>query len=178
MKPHAPYLRRDPTMASVVAAKVFNCAFVMLGHGRFSLIDKEDADKVYARMWIAGGSRRQYAKQSSGSEAHYLHRFILGESDLPEIDHINQIGLDNRKSNLRFCTHRQNKGNASLRSHNRASRFKGVRCSQNKKRFWARGIFNKKEKFLGSFATEKEAAKAYNNWAIKIFGSFACLNAV
>ena len=56
------------------------------------------------------------------------------------------------------------------------SRYKGVSWYNRGKRWNARIHVNRKEKFLGIFADEIEAAKAYDRAARKYFGEFAELN--
>ena len=62
-----------------------------------------------------------------------MHRYILNLKKGDMIDHINGNGLDNRRSNLRICTHTQNQANRRL-SKNNTSGYKGV---------WWSGINNK-----------------------------------
>jgi len=82
--------------------------------------------------------------------------FVHGEWPKGQIDHINRDRSDNRLENLRVVTQRVN-------AHNRANNQKipGVRRSRSGKRYIARIVINKKEKHLGSFSTEEEAAAAY-----------------
>jgi hypothetical protein len=57
------------------------------------------------------------------------------------------------------------------------SKYKGVhRTASNK--FQAMIWYDNKNHGLGSFNTEKEAAKRYNKEALKIFGNFAALNII
>lgn len=40
------------------------------------------------------------------------------------------------------------------------------------------GIYKRKQMNLGRFKTAKEAAKAYNEAAIKLHGDYSCLNQI
>lgn len=95
-----------------------------------------------------------------------------------EIDHINRVRHDNRIENLREAdTHSSNMGNQSHQN-GRSSRFKGV-CWDKSRGKWAAMIkFKRKNKHLGRFDSETDAALAYNEAAIKLFGEFSHLNEV
>ena len=70
-----------------------------------ALIDKADKpliEKVGSWCMDSGG----YVMNGSIKTA--MHRFLLGRKKGLEIDHINGNKLDNRRSNLRFVTHREN----------------------------------------------------------------------
>lgn len=161
---------------AIESATENDCGFVMIGHGRFSLISYEDMDRCRKRVWKShpGG----YAQTRNGSGHVYLHRFVCDPPCGMEVDHINGDRLDNRRCNLRVCARKQNAANSSRRSHNLVSVFKGVRPNRDQTRFHARGITNKREIYLGAYDTEVEAAEAYNKWAIETFGEFAKLNQI
>jgi hypothetical protein len=59
----------------------------------------------------------------------------------------------------------------------KTSKFKGV-CWDTRGKWRARITQSKKNKHLGYFTDEIEAAKAYNKAALKHFGEFAYLNEV
>lgn len=44
----------------------------------------------------------------------YMHRLIMGEPQGMQIDHINRIRQDNRRSNIRICTQADNAKNRGL----------------------------------------------------------------
>jgi hypothetical protein len=94
-----------------------------------------------------------------------------------QVDHINGDTLDNRKTNLRVCTRAQNCINKRKRSLT-SSRYKGVSWHKRGKRWGVSCQVDKKPKWIGSFACEKEAALAYNAAAISLHGEFATLNVV
>ena len=96
---------------------------------------------------------------------------------LPEenfvIDHIDGDGMNNKISNLRKCTKKQNSYNRKLNKNNKTG-FKGVYKRGNK--FLATINHNQKPREIGRFSCPKEAAKAYDKEAIKCFGEYAKLN--
>lgn len=108
-----------------------------------------------------------------------LHRLITNANVMEYVDHINGNTLDNRRSNLRICTKAQNCKNRGL-SKNKTSKvnFKGVTYYKSNKKYIARITNNENKIYLGSFNTAEEAAKAYNEAAIKYHGEFARLNVI
>lgn len=105
-----------------------------------------------------------------------LHRMILNVDNPAEVvDHKNGNTLDNRIDNLRVCLQRDNSRNRIKAKGEFTSRFKGVHWH----RGWVAQIrVNYRKIHLGTFKTEFEAAKAYNEAALLHFGVFANLNAV
>lgn len=108
-----------------------------------------------------------------------MHRFIMGEPSGVRIDHVNGNGLDNRRENLRPATDAENQWNTGVRRKRAGlSRFKGVRFFKHgHRRKWSARIFaNGVEHSLGYHLTQEEAARAYDEAAIKLHGEFARLN--
>jgi len=141
---------------------------IKLTRNKIVIVDNEDFQRVsqyrwsllndkYATTWLKG----------------LMHRFILGVSEGIIIDHINGNGLDNRKSNLRICSHVDNCRNRKMSKRNKSG-YRGVHKSGNS---WISQIgIDGKRVYLGSFATVEEAANAYDNAAKENYGEFARLN--
>jgi hypothetical protein len=106
-----------------------------------------------------------------------MHRLLMGltHGDTRCIDHINGNVLDNRKENIRICTKQQNACNKRNKALPRSG-FRGVRKSG--KRWQAVLSIKGKTKVIGNYTSILEAARAYDNAAIKYFGEFACTNAM
>ena len=154
---------------------------IELTQGEIAIVDDEDYERAIAYKWhvSAGYKEIKYARTNikigRQRTTLSLHRFILQTHEDQEVDHINGDGLDNRKSNLRLCTHGQNQQNCRSFK-NVKSKYKGVFPIGDK---WTAHIyFNKKLRHLGYYCSENEAAKIYNLFAIKYFGQFARLNSV
>ena len=150
---------------------------IKLTPNKVALVDDEDYDLVSSMKWHLDKGYARHAQRINGKVKHiFMHRLILNaiNSDL-YVDHINKNTLDNRKSNLRLCTMSQNSAN---RKPYGKSNFLGVSILNNGKyrQIIANIRKNKVQYLLGSFATEEEAAMAYDKAAIELHGEFARLN--
>lgn len=106
-----------------------------------------------------------------------LHRVIAGAKPGQVVDHINDIRHDNRRENLRICTHQQN---ACRRRPSRPSSvgYRGVvrKAGCRTRPFQAKITVNGRTLGLGHYSTPEEAATAYDEAAVEHFGEFARLN--
>ncbi len=154
-----------------------------LGKGHVAVIDDEDValvsgfkwypmtveGKVYAAGWKHMPPGRLFV---------HLHRLITDAQPGDIIDHIDRNPLNCRRTNLRRVTRQQNVWNTGPARKTCTSKYKGVFLCRQTGRFRARITFNRKQIYLGYFATEEEAARAYNAKAADLFGEFAYLNPV
>lgn len=93
--------------------------------------------------------------------AHRLAWFyVYGKWPKDQIDHINGIRDDNRIANLRECTNTENQQNRVSRKGS-TSKYLGVSWDSKNERWLAQININNKNKYLGSYATEEDAYKAY-----------------
>jgi hypothetical protein len=108
-----------------------------------------------------------------------LHLFLFKqEAGTRLIDHINGNGLDNRRENLRFTDSVGNNCNARKRKNARTSKYKGVHYCTSTGKYKAQIQYLKKKYSGGTFSTEREAALAYNELALKYHKDCAVLNEV
>src|SRR6266404_7885280 len=135
---------------------------IKLTKGYTALVDDDDYDRVSEFKWCVNVTRHSdkvYAMTGSGCSRKTLHRFILNLGpSTPFVDHINGEGLDCQKSNLRIATQSQNQGNRRKQSALVSSRYKGVSWAKRESK-WRAVI---QHTHLGLFASEKEAAMAYD----------------
>jgi len=106
-----------------------------------------------------------------------LHRYIIGAVDRQLVDHVNGDKLDNRKSNLRLCTHSENLSNRGIQSNN-TSGYKGVTWHKSRNKWRAFIIKDRLNIHLGYYTNEREAAIAYNKAALHYHKEFALLNEI
>lgn len=144
------------------------------------LIDDVDVELAQTMRWSvtvtkSGHTYATHARRVKGApqKTTYLHRLLSGAPASTHIDHVNGSTLNNRRSNLRQASHRQNMRN---RRPNRRTQtgLKGVRRDGN--RYVAQIGFENKLIYLGRFGTAEEAARCYDSNATRLFGAFARTN--
>jgi hypothetical protein len=159
-------------------------AELKLLHGQIALIDDEDLPKVQGYSWTVNSHGYVVAVVGPKDKRQVikLHRLILNTPEGLDTDHRDRDKLNNRKSNLRKATRRQNTGNRVVPKDGCTSRYKGVYWHSLGKGHWRarfgyRDEGKIKHKHLGLFDDEVVAAKAYDAAAIEHFGKdFALLN--
>lgn len=150
-----------------------------LTRGQWAVVDAADAPAALAFRWQAVPSPNTwYARRESWlgdgkSKGVLLHRAILGAPEGVEVDHKDGDGLNNRRSNLRLATHKQNMGN--MRKHrNNTSGYTGVsRHPRDRGRWRAVIMVDGKQRYLGVFRDKESAAEAYAEAARRILGEWA-----
>lgn len=150
---------------------------IKLTQGKVALVDDEDFENLnqckwfamkHGRTFYAGRAIRVSGKRNTQS----MHCLIMNGKG---IDHIDHNGLNNQKSNLRFCTSSENSMNRRKKQ-NCTSIYKGVSFFKRDKIWRAEIEINYRHIRLGRFVSEVEAAQAYNKKAIELFGEFAHIN--
>jgi len=162
---------------------------IKLTNGYFAIVDASDYYKypeISTRKWrvVIGPTGKVYASRCFANGGNHgrpmlMHRFLMGNPVGFEIDHINGDSLDNRRRNLRMCTHAQNGMNRKIGKNN-TSGYKGVVFDKKaKKNKWCVKLkLNGQSKCVGKCFTKEEAARLYNEFAIKNWGEFAKLNVI
>lgn len=156
---------------------------ILLNGGAEAVVDESDYEQVREFHWYRYISKKKrkihYAycviRLNGGKRTSLkMHRIIMDAADGEQVDHRDGDGLNNRRSNLRVCTHGENLAN-SFRSRG-ASRYVGVTRNRDGKRW--RATVNKDGVKLYDewFDTEELAARARDAAAVKIYGEFATLN--
>lgn len=153
--------------------------YIRLTKGKRTIVDAEDYDRLSRFKWYLNDNRRaaRMARlKNKKMKMIYMAREIMKCPKHMYVDHISMNQLDNRKSNLRICTHSQNDTNRKIRSNNKTG-FKGIHWDKERNKFVAQIKYHRnKRKFIGRFDCPKVAAKAWDNYARKFHGKFARYN--
>ena len=163
---------------------------IKLTQGQVAIVDDEDYEWLNQWKWCASYNPkrsvyvavRKFQAKNGKRKTLLMSRIILGlkVGDKRQADHINHDTLDNRRANLRICTHAENQHNQRAhRFHNGKpclSQYHGVSWHKAAKKWHARIRNNGKRIYLGCFTSEIAAAQRYNKAATELFGEFACVN--
>lgn len=160
-----------------------NTKSIPLTQGKYAIVDADNYEWLMQWKW---SYRDGYAKRSvhipmaAGLRKQVpitMHGVILPPCNGLVPDHINGNGLDNRRENLRLATQQQNMWNRKPVK-NSSSKYKGVSWRKSTG-YWIANIkLDGKQKHLGCFWSEEDAARAYNKAAKEMHGEFAKLNDV
>jgi hypothetical protein len=150
---------------------------IPLSQGKSALVDDEDYDRLNAYEWFLSGTGYAVGFVPSGDKfrLEYMHRFIMQAVQGQLVDHVNGDSLDNRQTNLRFATPRQNVQNKRLSSLSLTG-LKGVGWHKERRKYHARIQLQGIRFHLGFFDDPKTAALAYDEAARLLFGEFAACN--
>jgi len=142
---------------------------IRLTQDQHTLVDDEDYAWLMQWPWHAAWNWNtlSYYVRRKGRKSDeercglliYMHREILGlkREDPREADHIHHDTLDNRRSELRIVTRRENLSNKRCGT----SKYTGVSLNKEGKKWEARIHSNRKQRYIGVFDTEEEARDAY-----------------
>lgn len=160
---------------------------IKLTQGYEAMVDDEDFEFLNQWKWhalkfkcgivYAVRTSNAFERKKGFPKNIYLHRYLLDYPKNFHVDHVDNNSLNNVRNNLRLVTQSQNQQNAKL-SAKSTSKYKGVHYHKKDKRYRACIGFNRRKIQIGNFLTAIEAAKAYNEAAVKYFGSYARLNLV
>ena len=137
--------------------------------------DLEDYDLIKDYCWYI--NNRGYVCAKSNNKQILFHRIVLQLNDDCDVDHKygSKSKHDNRKSNLRPCTHNKNMMNIGLRSNN-TSGVTGVHYDKRKKKWVARIIINGERVILGEYDNFNCAKEKRLNAENLYYGEFSYNN--
>lgn len=150
---------------------------ILLINGGISIVDDDIYTELRQWTWRLGnhGYATRGKKLNGKCNTVLLHRAIMYIPKGFEVDHINGDPLDNRRANLRICTHQQNSFNRKSRRES-TSQYLGV-SFRTKDRAWVACLTVNGYDVLQHWCkSEVEAARAYDAAARQYHGDFARLN--
>lgn len=149
---------------------------IELSKGLFTLVDEEDYIFLNQVKWSASFNQKGKNWVALNKKHGLLHRYLLNINS-PDllVKHKNGNTLDNRRENLEVIDRCISKQRAKKFKAN--NKYRGVVLDKTVTRVkkWRVTINNK---HVGMFATEKEAALAWNKAALVIHGENAQLNVI
>jgi len=151
---------------------------IPLTQNQNAIVDANDFNWLNQWNWCASWNPKTksfYAMRRHSGQHIKMHRFILNCQGKEEGDHIDKNTLNNRRKNIRRCTHAENSRNIGPTACNPSGK-KGVYWSKARGKWESKLEFNGKRIWVGRFTSIEEAANAYDRTAKKYFGEFAHLN--
>jgi hypothetical protein len=146
---------------------------IQLSNGGIAVVDDDDYDLLSKSRWTRLNNHSVSYAMLLKASGISMHRIIMGlkKGDTRQVDHIDGDGLNNRKSNLRVVTRRENSLNRKLNKNN-TSGHRGVEWDDRNNTWRARITVNNRQIQLGRFENKQDAVTAYEAAADKYFGEF------
>lgn len=155
---------------------------IALTQGYFAVVNNRDYDFLMQWNWVADKRKnvvyatRNQTVATNKTKKIYMHRVILGLTDRKtHVDHIDGNGLNNRRSNIRECTHVQNCMNKGVSKAN-TSGVRGICWSKKDKRWRVRIGHNGKDIGVGYFRSLEQARNARIKAETELYGEFSFFN--
>ncbi|QOR55550.1 MAG: hypothetical protein UMS36scaffold28_40 [Phage 59_13] len=144
---------------------------ITLSRGKCALVDDDVFEAVGGLKWsaVSTAPSRWYALRrlptARGAQQMfvYLHHAVAGRPlHKLVVDHIDGNGLNNQRANLRIVTHRENNSNSLPRIKGlTSSRYVGVAWHRSSKYWIACITVGGRNRWLGHYRREVDAARAY-----------------
>lgn len=128
------------------------------------LFDLEDYALIKDYKWNINKRRTNCVQANVNRTTIKMHRLILDAKKGEIIDHINRDETDNRKYNLRYCSHSENMRNRLTNSRNKTG-HKGVHESKGRNRYeaYVEDQYGKRVRKIFCFSTYNGKENAYNS---------------
>lgn len=136
-----------------------DCEKKVVGIALVSVKDYGNVNKYKWSMWKSKNGKRNYARGCVNGKTIMMHQLIMGPPPNKKlvIDHMNNNGLDNQRTNLQFSSRSGNNQNKKKKE-NTKNKFIGVYKVND------RFVVEQGGKNLGTFTDEIDAAKHYDKY--------------
>jgi len=146
---------------------------------RKAVIDAEDFLLIKGKKWsicTCNGIQyiTSYSYENNKKTSILLHRLIVGAVKGQIVDHKNHDTFDNRKTNLRFCSHGQNMANRKMSKANKLG-VRGVTYDKTNKNYEAK-VTKNGVRYRSKHKTLIKASEWVKMKSIEIHGEFCCLD--
>ena len=165
------------TMNNVFYRYDGDTAYGTLPDGTVFLFDRADLPIVDSMKWYACKNKAFNAMYITNRNGEMLHQKLIACPRGMEVDHISLDTLDNRRCNLRICSHQQNQCNQPLQKNN-TSGVSGVSFYPPREKYRARIKVDQHDIHLGYYPTFFEAVQARNVGMEYMFGEYGRYNDV
>jgi hypothetical protein len=151
---------------------------IITSEGYETFVSDEDYEYLKVFCWCTNG--RAVIRRVALNKTSLMHREIALRMGLnfSLIDHKDRDWKNNVRTNIRGATPLQNTQNRGPDKSSLYSSYKGVSFCQAQKKWVARIRHLKQRITIGRYLSEDDAARAYNHYAMSLFGEFAYLNTI